>query len=63
MVARFEINGSQGRDCLVLIGYEDFGFRGNAVAGEHVKQVVTAKGWNTRGADEVVWDEGRRGRE
>ena len=28
------------------IGDEDFGFRGNAVAGEHVNQVITGKGWN-----------------
>ena len=47
---------------MVPIGDEDFGFRGNAVAWEHVNQVVTGKGWNIQGVDEVDWDEGRRGR-
>ena len=42
-VVRFYINESQERDCLVPIGDEDFVFRGNAVAGEHLKQVVTVK--------------------
>ena len=52
-IAWFEFNGSRERDCLVPIGDEDFGFRGNAVAGEHANQIVAGKGRNTRGADQV----------
>ena len=52
-VARFEIDRSRERDCLVPIGDGGFGFRGNTVPGEHVKQVVTVMGWNTRGAGQV----------
>ena len=37
-------NGSRQQwDCFVPIGDEDFGFKGNAIVGEHVKQVVTGK--------------------
>ena len=52
----------QERECLVPIGDEGLGFRRNAVAGEHVDQAVVGEGWNTRGADQVDWDDGRRGR-
>ena len=62
-VAWFMVNGSRDRDCLIPIGDEDFGFRRNAVEGEHVEQAVTGEGWNTRAADQVDWDEGRRGRQ
>ena len=44
-----------------FIGDEDFGFRGNAVAGEHADQVVAGEGWDARGADQVGWNERRRG--
>ena len=58
----FKVSGSRKRDCLVRIGDKDFGFRRNAVAGEHVDQAVASEGWDTRGADQVDWDEERRGR-
>ena len=42
------------------IGDEDFGFRGEVVAGDD--QVVAGESWSTRGTHQVDRDEGRRRR-
>lgn len=60
-VAWFAISGSRKRDCLVPIGYEDLGFRERGRVGD-VEQEVLSEGWDTRGADQVDWDDRRRER-
>ena len=47
-------------DALSVIGDEDLGFGGEAVAREHVDQVLAVESWNARRTHQVDRDEGRR---
>ena len=59
-VAWFKISKAQERDALSAIGDEDLGFGGEAVAGEHIDQVLADESWNARITHQVNRDAGRR---
>ena len=59
-VACFKISKDPERDSLSAIGDEDLGFGGEAVAGEHIDQVLADESWNARITHQVNRDAGRR---